>query len=422
MNMKYVGTKADPLAVATQSDTGSPSGSIAPGTIQYFASDPGAGWLKRDGSTYLRSSYPDLSDALPPSLDTSPPVFAGDIYTTGAEWKIAALEDTDLFAVSSTDKDIQIFEWDGSTQSLSLVTSDSGSGSWTRAWACAAAKISGGHAIATATPAGSLKVWNYSSGGTLTQGTVDSVPSGDLNALAYISGGDYLLLGFKTADADGKTLWIYTRSGTSYTKTGSVNVGGECNQLAVSPSGKTLIVSNTESSKGGKMYDISGSTLTLLDTAWNAAWYTRFAFMPSKSVDIAYATGGGMRVRARMGNYHTPIIELRSTSQYDQGPSGEYGDIAISPTGIIASMGSVAPYLWVFRGGLDGSIKPMFTNDASVMVIGNYVDARCMFTRDNKGLIYTGSAGNKIALIRSDTTKLRLPWDVKDGLQGWIKT
>lgn len=135
----------------------------------------------------------------------------------------------------------------------------------------------------------------------------------------------------------GNTGDVYTVSGDTYTKTGTVEIGGSCGAMVFSPDGgmfaavgKTTNYSTPQSSSSFfKVYAVSGSTFTLTDTPYEAARNDleapgMFALALSPDGGTLIAGGGASRYEGSGGSGEelTPVSEVGGV--YIKGTGGSW--------------------------------------------------------------------------------------------------
>lgn len=407
-------------------------GSIAPGTIAYFAADPGAGWLKGDGSTYLRSSYADLSAALPINLLNCPPSFGGAEYTGlgGNIADIAPVPGTNyllLHCSGWSGKQLELLEYNPATQSISRVGAAPDS-SKTNVGGMSVAQDGATIYVACATPQNANRLDLFKIvGTTITKLATPTVPAtAKVEAVAFYNGGANLAIGLSAGEPTGDVrIWTYSRSGDTFTK--DAEIGSlptaplQFRWMEVSPSGKTLWATyDGDSSKKGHLFDVSGSTLTNLTENGVDPINSEFnvAFAPRTDIDLWLSGSFSLFGQYRLGGTNA-VIGVGRTDNFASSPShvGARFSIAFSPTGeLLVTTTDVAPWRSVFRVGPDFVLTPMFSSpDASM----SFSDRRsAVFTPDSRCIVTKSATDSTLQLIRSDTTKLIVPRLAN----GWIKT
>lgn len=404
-------------------------GSIAPGTIQYFAADPGAGWLKCDGATYLRASYADLSAALPVNLLNCPPSFGGAEYTGmgGNIADIVPIPGTNyllLHCSGYSGKQLELLEYDPATQSISRVgAAPSYSGTNVGGMSIAQNGATTYVAGATYQNANRLDLFKIV-GTTITKLATPTVPAtAKVEAVAFYNGGANLAIGLSAGDpTGGDRIWTYSRSGDTFTKLAVI--GGlpaspvSFRSMSVSPSGKTLWATlDRNTSKQGHLFDISGATITNLTEGGNDPLNGEFnvAFAPRTDLDLWFSGSFSLFGQYRLGNTNTVIGVGREGNTGDVRPHvGAEKAIALSPDGrMLVTSSTTAPWHSVFRVSADYVLTPMFACPDVSLAFGIAI-----FTPDTRCIVTKSATDTTLQMIRSDTTKLIVPRLTN----GWIKT
>lgn len=425
---KYLKTDGTDASWATVA-----GGAIAPGTIQYFASDPGAGWLKCDGSTYLRSSYADLSAALPINLLNCPPSFGGAEYTGlgGTIKDIANIPGTNyllLHCSGWSGKQLELLEFDPSTQSVSRV-GNAASYAGASTGGMSVAQDGGTTYVACLTPTSASRLDLFKIvGTTITKlSSPATLPaSAKIEACAFYNGGANLAIGLSAGEPTSDVrIWTYSRSGDTFTK--DAEIGSlpaspvSFRSMSVSPSGKTLWATlDRESSKKGHLFDVSGSTLTNLTEDAPDPLNEEFnvAFAPRSDIDLWFSGSRTLVGKYRLGSTNSVIgVGRVSNSSGEPAHVGANQSIAFSSGGdLLVTSSSIAPWRSVFRVSPDFVLTPMFSSpDASM---DSYGSRLAVFTPDTRCIVTKSATDTTLQLIRSDTTKLIVP----RLSNGWIKT
>lgn len=409
-------------------------GSVAPGTIAYFASDPGAGWLKCDRATYLRSSYPDLSAAMPINLLNCPPSFGGADYSGlgGGIFHLAFIPGTNYMLAHCSGfsgKQLELIEYDPATQSISRVgAAPSYSGANVRGMSVAQDGATTYVAGATYQSANRLDLFKIV-GTTITKLAMPTVPAtAKVEAVAFYNGGANLAIGISAGDPTSDVrIWTYSRSGDTFTKLSVI--GGlpaspvSFRSMSVSPSGKTLWATlDRNTDKKGHLFDVSGSTLTNLTESGADPINSEFnaAFAPRTDIDLWFSGSSTLFAQYRLGATNAVLGTNgrvdNSSGQYNH--VGAKNEIAFSPTGeLLVTTASTAPWRSVFRVHPDYTLTPMFSMPDATMEFGAG-GLRAVFTPDSRCIATVSSSSTTISLVRSDTTKLIVPRITN----GWIKT
>ena len=413
-------------------DTPAGGGSTPAGTIQYFASDPGAGWLKCDGATYLRASYSDLSAALPVNLLNCPPSFGGAEYTGmgGDISDIAPIPGTNyllLHCSSYSGKQLELLEYDPSTQSVSKV-GNSASYAGTNVGGMSIARDGSTTYVACATWQKASRLDLFKIVGTTITKLSDpsTLPTNKVEAVAFFNGGANLAIGLSAGEPTSDVrIWTYSRSGDAFTKDaeiGSLPVSPSFRSMSVSPSGKTLWSTlDRDVSKSGHLFDISGSTLTNLTENGADPLNGEFnvAFSPRADIDLWFSGSPSLFGQYRLGATNA-VIGVGRTDNSGSSPShvGAGRAIAFSPGGeLLVTSSTSAPWRSVLRVGPDFVLTPMFCMpDASMHTVDRGRNA--VFTPDSRCIVTKSATSTTLQLIRSDTTKLIVPRLTN----GWIKT
>lgn len=409
--------------------------SIAPGTIQYFATDPGAGWLKGDGSTYLRSSYVDLSAALPVNLLNCPPSFGGAEYTSmgGSITDIVPIPGTNyllLHCSGYSGKQLELLEYDPATQTVTKV-GNSASYSGANVGMMSVARDGSTTYVACATYQNAARLDLFKIVGTTI--TKLSAPatlpsSAKTEVVAFYNGGANLAIGLSAGEPTSDVrIWTYSRSGDTFTK--DAEIGSlpaspvSFRSMSVSPSGKTLWATlDRDASKKGHLFDISGATLTKLTESGADPINGEFnaAFAPRTDIDLWFSGSLTLFAQYRLGATNAVL----GTNGRVDNSGGQYKHvgagcaIAFSPGGeLLVTSSTSASWRSVFRVGPDFVLTPMFSMpDASMDT--NDRGRNAVFTPDSRCIVTKSSATTTLQLIRSDTTKLIVPRLAN----GWIKT
>lgn len=408
--------------------------SIAPGTIAYFATDPGAGWLKCDGSIYLRSSYADLSAALPINLLNCPPSFGGAEYTSmgGSIADIVPIPGTNyllLHCSGYSGKQLELLEYDPSTQSVTKVgNAASYSGANVGMMSVARDGSTTYVACDTHQDAARLDLFKIV-GTTITKLSAPSTlpTSAKTEAVAFFNGGANLAIGLSAGEPTSDVrIWTYSRSGDTFTKL--AEIGGlpaspvSFRSMSVSPSGKTLWATlDRNTSKNGHLFDVSGATITNLTEGGADPENAEFnvAFAPRADIDLWFSGSFSLFGQYRLGDTNAVIGVGREGNQGGVPPHvGAERSVAFSQDGsMLVTSSTSAPWYSVFRVSADYVLTPMFACPDVSLTFGDK-GRNANFTPDSRCIVLKSTTNDTLQMIRSDTTKLIVP----DIPNGWIKT
>lgn len=400
--------------------------SIAPGTIAYFATDPGAGWLKCDGATYLRSSYADLSAALPPTIVTSPldwERITSNVFTNVASYyqlRLSRIATSGHFAVGGWEAPTYLWRYDSADMSLNFIKSISSGGRGEEP-----AFTPDGVYFCLRKPSSAPFDFYKRSGDTFTLQTAPATMPDDNSAGSCWSHDGLRYAAGSSGSTGGTKLYIYTRSGDSLSLTSTYTIDAAsigASNLTWSLDDQYVVSVNSFTSGKKQVWAVNTVTGNVVDFYGLSAG--------SGSTDsVAFITSApGYFVTSIAVNNAWAFLLQGDVAHRAPGASDQVGMDVSTFVPVFASerlplsarvITDKAPYMQLLTW--DGLYANVLSDQGCP-----WIPQHGTFTPDGKCVIVCGlgeNPGNSLLAIgRASTTQMRLPRLYRNGLQGWIKT